>query len=169
MSRARSRSRASSRRKRRASEVLAVVSPLARELAADHGLVLWDVEFSRESGRETLRVSVDREGGVGADELGQLSQDLSRELDDADAVPGDERYWLEVTSPGAERRLRTAEQFRVCRGREARVTFKGDRPPLQGVIEGSGEGWADLVAGDERVRVAFDEIVQARLVIPGVS
>lgn len=148
--------------------MLAAVRPIADELARDWGLVVWDVEFLREAGRETLRVSLDRPGGVGADELSRYSESLSRELDAVDAVPGEGRYVLEVTSPGAERKLRTPEEFRLCRGRNARVTFSDGRPPLEGTIVDADDEAAELDGPDGATRVGFEEMSQARLKIPGV-
>ncbi|HTU39423.1 MAG TPA: hypothetical protein VMF35_15600, partial [Acidimicrobiales bacterium] len=64
------------------------------------GLDLVDVEMH---GAE-LTVFVDREGGVGLDELGEATRDVSAALDAIDPMPG--RYTLSVSSPGLERRLR---------------------------------------------------------------
>jgi ribosome maturation factor RimP len=149
--------------------VLTNVRPIVEELARDHGLVVWDVEFRREAGNETLRVSVDRTGGADAEELRKLSETLSYELDVTDAVPGEERYILEVTTPGAERKLRSPQEFQICRGRHARLTFKDGREPLEGEIGDVTDDAVELQSprGGEWVR--FDDISQARLKIPGVS
>ena len=56
-----------------------------------------------------LTVFVDREGGVGLDELGEATKDVSAALDRIDPLPG--RYTLTVSSPGLERRLRTPAHF----------------------------------------------------------
>jgi ribosome maturation factor RimP len=77
---------------RRPAEIAAAARPIAQDVAASHGLVLWGITFLRDAGRETLRVAVDRTGGVNADELASCSEQLSRELDRADVVPGDSRY-----------------------------------------------------------------------------
>ena len=148
-------------------EVAAAVRPIAEELAAVHGLVLWDVDFSREAGRETLRVACDRVGGVGSDELATLADDLSRELDHSDAVPGEQRYVLEVTSPGAERRLRDREQFRVCVGRDARVTLRDGRV-VEGKIAEPTDRAVEITTDDGSVRVLFDDITRAQLILRGV-
>ncbi len=69
------------------------------------GLDLVDVELHGAQ----LTVFVDREGGVGLDELGEASREVSAALDDLDPIPG--RYTLSVSSPGLERRLRTPAHF----------------------------------------------------------
>lgn len=169
MTRTGSRSSRSSRVRRRPGAVLAAVGPIAEQQAERHDVVLWDLAFVREAGQEYLRVAIDRPGGIDAEGLRVFAEDLSREIDAVDAVPGEQRYILEVTSPGAERRLRGAEQFRICRGRPVRVTFKDGRQPLEGTIGDVDEESVEVQRGEgESVRVAFVEISQARLSIPGV-
>jgi len=155
--------------RRRAGVVLAAVRPVAERVASGSGVALWDVAFEREAGRETLRVAVDRKGGIDSDGLSRFAAELSRELDASEAVPGDERYWLEVTSPGAERRLATPEQFRICSGRHVRLTFHDGRQPVeQAVIVSADDEAVEVdVPGDGPVRVSFVDIAQARLRVPG--
>jgi ribosome maturation factor RimP len=151
--------------KRSPRTVLPSVLPLAERLAQAHGVVLWDASFRREAGRETLIIAVDREGGIDAGTISQLAEELSRELDSADAVPGDRSYILEVSSPGAERRVTGADQFRVCRGRTVRVTLRDGRPPLEGVIGPVGNDTVTIEMSEDQVTVPFDDIAQARLFV----
>jgi len=150
-------------RPRKSAEVVARVRPIAEQFAASHALVLWSVSFARTAGQQTLRVAADRVGGVGSDELAAFADDLGRELDHADAVPGDAPYVLEVTSPGAERTLHTPEHFRVCRGLLARVWFADGQAPVEGTIGDADEEGVDIETGDGARRVRYDEIERARL------
>jgi ribosome maturation factor RimP len=125
--------------------------------------VLWSVGFTRVAGRDTLRIAADRVGGVRSDELAVFAEELGRELDHTDAVPGQASYVLEVTSPGAERKLHAPEQFRVCRGLVARVWLKDGRPPLDGVIgDGNDEG-IDIETEGGAQRVRYEDIDRAQL------
>jgi ribosome maturation factor RimP len=142
--------------------------PIAQQIAAAHGLVLWDVGFVREAGRETLRVACDRVGGVGSDELAVMAEDLSRELDHVDVVPGERRYVLEVTSPGAERRLRGAEEFAVCVGRDARVTLRDGRV-VEGKLGDATDKVIEIETDDGSVRVFFEDVARAQLVVKGIG
>ncbi len=145
---------------RRAADVLASVRPVAERVADACGVVLWDITWKREAGRDTLTVACDRRGGIGSDELAKVSERLSRALDDADAIPGDGRYVLEVTSPGAERKLATPGQFEICIGRDAHVVTSDGRA-LDGKIEDANERSVQI--GDTRVLI--DDIAKARLVV----
>ena len=51
-----------------------------------------------------LRVAVDKDGGVTLDDIADATREVSRVLDDTDAM-GEQPYTLEVTSPGVDRPL----------------------------------------------------------------
>jgi ribosome maturation factor RimP len=155
--------------RRSARDVVAAVRPIAAKLAEIQGLVLWDVGFVREAGRESLRVACDRVGGVVSEELAALAEDLSRELDHVDAVPGDRRYVLEVTSPGAERRLRGPEQFRVCVGRDARVALRDGRVVEGKISDGTTDNVVELETPDGAVRIFLQDIARAQLIVRGIG
>ena len=81
------------------------VTDIVLPLLASMQLSLYDVELNG----GTLRVTVDGPEGVNMDHLARVTKALSHELDEVDPMPG--KYTLEVSSPGLERRLRTAEHF----------------------------------------------------------
>lgn len=102
------------------------VRELAAAVAAAHGLALFDVTYGRESGRNVLRVVLDRPGpsataeeSVSLDQCAQVSEELSAVLDVEDAVP--DSYTLEVSSPGLDRPLRTRGDYERFTGRMAKV------------------------------------------------
>jgi ribosome maturation factor RimP len=145
-------------------EVTAAVAPIAERVAESRGLVLWGVSLDRHAGRDLLSVAVDKLGGVGSDELAAMSQELSRELDRTDAVGGDDRYTLEVTSPGAERELHSAEQFEICAGRQVRLQTTDGRS-IEGEIEPGGPGEVVVGTKEGSIRVPHADIARARLIV----
>jgi len=100
------------------------VRALAAEVAAETGVELFDVEFNGSN----LRVFVEAPGGTTVAVCARFSQLLARRLDESTVIL--DRYFLEVSSPGLERKLRGIEDFRRFVGRGARVVTPG------GVIEG---------------------------------
>src|SRR5687768_6886659 len=94
-----------------AERVADAVAPLVESL----GLILHDVEHTGGS----LRVLVDRDGGVDVDTLTEATRAVSHLLDELDPIGG--HYTLEVSSPGLERPLRTAAHFRRAVGAEVTV------------------------------------------------
>jgi ribosome maturation factor RimP len=138
--------------------VRAVVSPLL----ADLGLEVYDVEHAG----GTLRITVDREGGVDLDTIALATRIVSRELDHTDPIPG--RYTLEVTSPGLERNLRTPAHFERAVGTVVNVRthpdVEGERRVHGEVTAADGDGVT--VKQDDGVerRLRYDEIERARTV-----
>lgn len=91
------------------SKVEQAVLLLAAPIAEKEGCFLYDVEYLKEGGIWFLRVYVDKEGGISLDECEVISRALSEELDKKDPI--DRNYYLEVSSPGIERKLKTKEHF----------------------------------------------------------
>ncbi len=79
------------------------VCDIAVPLAEEIGCYIYDVQFVKEGTSKFLRVYADRDGGIGVDECEKISRKLSDELDKNDPIDGN--YFLEVSSPGIERRL----------------------------------------------------------------
>jgi ribosome maturation factor RimP len=136
------------------------VSELIAPVLADRGFELFDVELAA----GTLRVSIDRPGGVDLDAVSAATDVVSDVLDRHDPVPG-ERYTLEVSSPGLERPLRTPDHFRRFVGTtvsvktrpyvpgERRVEGRLDAADDAGItIAGRTLAYADV----ERARTVFE-------------
>ncbi len=91
------------------SKVEQAVLLLAAPIAEKEGCFLYDVEYLKEGGIWFLRVYADKDGGISLDECEVISRALSEELDKNDPI--DRNYYLEVSSPGIERKLKTKEHF----------------------------------------------------------
>ena len=93
------------------------VRELAERVASGYGLDIFDVELKREGGQQILRVVVDRPGpaarpeeSVSIDDCARVAEDLGTLLDVEDVIPTE--YTFEVSSPGLDRPLRTADDYR---------------------------------------------------------
>ena len=87
------------------------------------GYELYDLKLMGDHA-PLLRVTIDRPSGVTLDDCERVSHSLGALLDQADPLPG--RYTLEVSSPGAERPLRSLEEYRRFLGRRANVRYRVD-------------------------------------------
>lgn len=76
----------------------------------EHGLTLYNLSFQKESGYLILQVLIDKENGIDIEELAKCNEFLSLKLDELDADMGE--YMLEVSSPGAEKELRSLEEVK---------------------------------------------------------
>lgn len=75
----------------------------------DNNLSLFDVELVKEDGNLILRVLVDKDGGIDVDSLAMVNEFLSEKLDVFDKdMP---EYFLEVSSPGIERKLKDMDDI----------------------------------------------------------
>ena len=105
-----------------------VVEELARPIAEDLGLRIWDVRYLKEGSQWFLRIFIDKDGGVDINDCERMSRALDEPLDEADPISGE--YILEVSSPGVERELIRSEHFEAFIG--ADVMVKMIRP-LEGI------------------------------------
>ncbi|SRR5699024_1327820 len=85
------------------------VEKLIEPILDERNLSLFDLEFVRERNDHFLRVYIDKKGGVDLDECSIVSEKLSEKLDEEDLIKGS--YYLEVSSPGAERPLKTKQDL----------------------------------------------------------
>lgn len=129
------------------SSVVERVWRLAEPLVSEHGMEIVDIEYRREGQGNVLRFYLDRaEGGISVDELTTMSRRLGHLVELDEFVP--DRYTLEVSSPGINRRLRRPEHFQRFVGKRVRVRTVGP-------IEGRRAFVGALVAvEDEGIRVA---------------
>jgi ribosome maturation factor RimP len=103
------------------------VRTLAEEVASRAGYELVDVEYRREPGGWTLRLFIDKEGGVNLDDCRRVSEEFGMVLDVENPIPN--RFNLEVSSPGLDRPLRQERDFLAALGRSVRIRT---REPISG-------------------------------------
>jgi ribosome maturation factor RimP len=139
---------------------------LIKDIVEEQGLRLFDVEYRPEGRGWTLRVIVDKFGGVNIGDLERLSRTISPLLDVEDYIP--HSYNLEVTSPGLTRELKKPEHFAFFIGRLIKVIT---REPIEGkrefvgFIEDIENGILKLKPkGEERtIHIPLSVIAKARL------
>jgi ribosome maturation factor RimP len=153
-------------------DVVERVRALAARVAETFGLEIFDVQFRREDRGMVLRVRIDRPGPAASAEecvsvadCAQVSRDLSALLDVDDVVPT--AYVLEVSSPGLDRPLRKADDYRRFAGRRAKIVMR-ERVDGQGFFRGTlgGMDGQDVVIDGEdgrTHRVRLDVITRANL------
>ncbi|NGQ94048.1 ribosome maturation factor RimP [Brevibacillus sp. SYP-B805] len=117
------------------SKVTQIVEELLAPILTDMGLELVDIEYKKEGSNWFLRIFIDNEtGDIDIDECSAVSERLSQRLDETDPIPN--AYFLEVSSPGAERPLRNERDFRKAVGRHVHITTK---EPVDGATVFEGE------------------------------
>jgi len=114
----------------RQADIVERVRVAATRVAQSYGLEIFEVQFRREGRGMVLRVLLDRPGpsataedSVSVEDCAEVSRELSALLDVEDVVPT--AYVLEVSSPGLDRPLRQADDYRRFAGRRAKIVMAG--------------------------------------------
>ncbi|MBQ7794806.1 MAG: ribosome maturation factor RimP [Clostridia bacterium] len=134
------------------------------ELARKQGVFLVHAEYKKEDGDYYLRLYIDKEGGVGIDDCEVFSRAFSDKMDEIDPIK--EAYILEVSSPGADRKLTTEREFKHYIGREVEAKLyaaKNGKKEISGILSGFENGVAVLDADGESVGIPKKDAVYIRL------
>ena len=98
------------------------VRALAEEVTTRAGYDLVDVEYRREPAGWTLRLFIDKSGGVDLTDCQRVSEQFGAILDVEDPIPN--RFNLEVSSPGLDRPLKKDQDFHGAIDRRVRITTR---------------------------------------------
>jgi len=132
------------------------VRGVAERAARERGVELVHVEFAGGARAPTVRVFIDKPGGVTHEDCSEVSQHVSTVLDVEDFIPG--AYTLEVSSPGLERGLYSREDYERFAGHLARLKTRG-------AVNGQ-RNFRGRIAGVEGEDVLFDDRTNGRAHIP---
>jgi ribosome maturation factor RimP len=132
-------------------KVTALVSP---ELAM-MGFDLIEIDYSG----NTLRLTIDKPGGVSLDDCVAANRRVSLLLDALDPIEG--RYKLEVSSPGLNRKLKSTKEFEHFAGRKIKVQTK--EGAVRGIIKYLKDDAVILDMDGSEFRVELKDIIKANL------
>lgn len=150
--------------------VITVTEELVKPIADEMNLELVDVEFTQEGSNFFLRVYIDSPRGVDIEECGVVSEKLSEQLDKQDPI--EQPYFLEVSSPGAERPLKKPSDFEKVIGKQIYMTtyekIDGEKSFEGKLVNFDGE----TVVVEQKVKtrtitveVPYDKVASARLAV----
>ncbi len=94
---------------------------LLNPVVDDLGFILWGIECFGANHNLTVRVYIDHENGIGIEDCETVSRAISALLDVEDPIEG--HYTLEVSSPGADRRIFNSAQAASVIGFEVSIKF----------------------------------------------
>ncbi len=146
-------------------EIAARVEELITPYVAAQGLEVVEVEYHQPGrGRGTLRIFLDKPGGITLDEITRMSRVIGELLDVHDVIGPS--YTLEVSSPGLTRELKGDKDFIRFAGRRVRITSRrpiAGRQVHRGILQGLEAGEVLVQVGSELTRLPLEEIAKARL------
>ena len=153
-------------------EPLQHIRTIAERVALSRGLEVWDIQSRREAPGHVVRVFIDRPGpaatpeeSVSIEDCAQVNREISTILDVEDPLPF--AYTLEVSSPGLDRPLRGAVDYRRFSGRLAKVVVSeavNNQKAFEGHLRGvEGEDVLLEVRNGRVHRLPLRLITRARL------
>ena len=135
---------------------------VAARVVGEVGLELVALTLRGSSKKRVLRLDIDRAGpgGVRLEDCQLVSGHVGAALEEDDLIQGS--YFLEVSSPGIDRPIRTDDDIRRNTGRRVQIEtnepFEG-RKMFAGVLVGGAADWLELRIDDETVlRIPRDRI-----------
>ena len=99
-----------------ASTVEELIAPVVVD---EMGYDIWDVEYVKEGASWYLRITIDSEDGIDIDDCEKVHRAVDPIIEEADPI--EDFYYLEVSSPGVERNIRTPEHYEACIGCEVQL------------------------------------------------
>ncbi|UQS86504.1 ribosome maturation factor RimP [Nicoliella spurrieriana] len=105
------------------SNVPEIVKDVLTPILDQHQFELFDVEYVKESQNWYLRVYIDKPDGITIEDCAIISDQLGEKLDAMDPDPIPQAYYLEVSSPGAERPLRNEKEIKDAIGSYINVSL----------------------------------------------
>jgi len=123
-----------------------------------HGAFLYGLETIKDGDNTIFRVYITKSGGVDLDLCASISSDLSPLLDINPPVSG--KYFLEVSSPGIERKLRQPNHFKSAIGE--RVKFKYDGKKIKGTVTKTDENGFFVNVNGKELFFNYNDISKAK-------
>ena len=145
-------------------DVVLLVRDLAESVCESEGMELVHVEYGSERGGKTLRIYIDKPGGITLDDCAYISHQLGDILDVNLESAGS--YNLEVSSPGSERPLSKVADFERFEGQMARIkTFQpiDGQKRFKGILSGISKRTVTLCIENKTVAIPYQDIARARL------
>lgn len=140
-----------------------IAEPIAEELNYE----LVDLEFVKENSDYFLRVYIHKEGGVSLDDCQNMSELLSDKLDEVDPI--DVAYYLEVSSPGLDRPLKTDKDLNRNLGKQLEVSLYralDGMKKIDGMLESyNNEELILITESDESIKIPRDIVSLIKLAV----
>jgi len=141
-----------------------VVRALIEPVLVYAGMELIEVEYGREPSGATLRLIIDKPGGVTIDDCSDISRLAGDLLDAKDFVPGS--YNLEVSSPGINRLLKKKDDFERFAGQKVLIKTReliDGRRNFKGILNGTRDDFIVISSEKTVFSIPFKLLAKARL------
>ncbi len=141
------------------------IVPIVEPVIVGMGYDFWGLECQVSENTAQVRIFIDHSEGISLDDCSRVSQQLSAVLDVEDPVQVP--YTLEISSPGINRKLFSAEQMKSAVGNKVKVKTTwpvNERRNIRGILKDANDDELTVITqeGDEFL-VPIEAIKNAKL------
>lgn len=125
------------------------------------GYRIWDVVYSKIGADYHLEITIDHDNGINIDDCERVHRAIDPILDEADLI--ENFYYLEVSSPGIERELRTDEHIALSIGVKVEAKLfsqKDGRKSFTGILTNFDGELVTVNENGEEIRLLKNEIAK---------
>lgn len=129
------------------------------------GCKVWGLELFGRHSNQTLRIYIDNKDGISVEDCEKVSKHVSKVLDTENDFS--EKYMLEISSPGLDRKFFYKEQYQEFINESIRVTFfdNDNKKTIKGNLQEVNDISIKLEIKEEIHEIPFSSIIQANLLI----
>jgi ribosome maturation factor RimP len=136
-------------------KVREVIEPTVNQL----GYRIWDVTYQKIGADFHLEITIDSDNGINIDDCEKVHRAIDPILDEYDFI--ENFYYLEVSSPGIEREIRTEEHIRLSLGATVEVKLfaaKDGKKAFVATLESYDNGVVTFAFDGEHIAIPENEI-----------
>ncbi len=141
------------------------IVPIVEPVIVGMGYEFWGMECQISANTAQVRIFIDKDDGINLDDCSRVSQQLSAVLDVEDPV--EVPYTLEISSPGINRKLFTAEQIKRSVGSRVKVKTTwpiDERRNIRGILQDADDENMTVITDDaQSFVIPVDAIKNAKL------
>ena len=142
------------------------VENLLKPKIEEIGYELYDVEYVKEGPEYYLRIYIDKESGIDLNDCEKVSNEINEILDKADYIK--EQYYLEVSSPGIERKLRKDKHLEQNISKNVEIKlFKKDnngKKEYTGKLKAFNQEEIIIIETDKEITIERKNIAQIKTI-----
>ena len=142
------------------------VTKLVEPIIENLGYELYDVEYAKEGKNYFLRIFIDNEKGIDLNDCEKVNDAVNDILDKENYIK--EQYFLEISSPGIERILRTDNHLEQNIGKDINVKlFKKDENGAKeylGTLKEFNQNEIIIETEEQKIKIERKNIAQIKTV-----
>ena len=130
------------------------------------GFILWGYEYRPHGESALLRIFIEKEEGISVDDCALVSRQIGAALDVEDIIPV--AYILEVSSPGMDRVLFSADQYQAYIGDKIKIRTRtqiNERRNFKGSLVSASDSVVTVKVDNEEFVIPYESIDRARLIL----